>query len=325
MPHPTDRDALRKEAAAWFARMKAPDGQQSRFAFEAWRRADPAHDAAYRSIEKSWRDAALVAVTETGRNRSLDQVRAPFHGRPQWQKVAACFLIAGAALGLCFVASRSLLPPARAQIANAIGSPRTMRLADGSMVTLDTDSAITTNFGGPRRLIDVLRGRVRFDVAHDPAHPFVVGAQGGQVVARGTVFDVDTTHRALEVTLYRGAVDVRIDARDGRPATTRRLVPGQRIVERDRTGDLAISAAPAGEDRWVSGMLSFDATPLGQVVTQTNRYSTSHIDVDPSVADIKVDGTFRIGDNNDLVRSLATALHLSARSKSNGDWELGPA
>ena len=145
------------------------------------------------------------------------------------------------------------------------------------------------------------------------------------MVARGTLFDVDMTHPALQVTLYRGAVDVRMDTHNGRPAMIRRLVPGQRIAQADRTGELTIAAAPAGQDDWVSGILSFAATPLRQVVTQTNRYSTSQIEVDPSVADIKVDGTFRVGDNDDLIRSLAAALHLSAKSKSNGDWELGPA
>ena len=324
MPRPTEEDALRKEAAAWFARMKAPDGQQSRFAFEAWRRADPAHDAAYRSIEQTWRDTALLAFTETGRNRSLDSIRVPLHGRPQWQKIAASFLVVGLALGLGLFAWRNLSSPAKPQFANAIGNPRTIQLADGSMVTLDTDSAITAQLGGPRRLIHVLRGRVRFDVAHDAAHPFVVDAGAGEVVARGTVFDVDMTQPSLSVTLYRGAVDVRFDATDGQPGTINRLAPGQRIVQADSATKTAVVAAPTGEDRWVGGMLSFDEAPLSEVVKQANRYSTNHIEVDTVVADLKVTGAFRAGDNEQLVRALADTLHLAVRRLSDGDWKLDP-
>jgi len=320
----TEREALRKEAAAWFARMMGPDAEPSRFAFEAWRRADPAHAAAYRSIEQSWRDAALLSFTDLGKNRSLDSVRVPFHGRPLWQKVAAYFFIVSVGLGLTLFAWCTPKSATQSQFANAIGSPRVMRLDDGTIVTLDTDTAITASLGGPERFIRILHGRIRFDVAHDPSHPFVVDAGAGEVVARGTLFDVDMTQRNLKVTLYRGAVDVRLHAKHGRTETTRHLAPGQRIVQSDRGDGLAIVAAPAGENHWVSGMLSFNAASLGEVATQANRYSTRHIEVDPAVANFKVTGTFSKGDNETIARALASTFNLDIQQQADANWKLGP-
>ena len=326
MPEPVDREALREEAAAWFARMKGPEAPQSRFAFEAWRRADPAHSDAYRSIEQTWRDSALVAHTDLGRTRSLHRVRAPFHGVPPWQKVAAGFATLGLTLALAFFLIRTLIAPVPpSQFVNAVGAPRSLRLADGSEVTLDTDSEIAANLGGPRRLVRVVRGRVRFDVAHDPAHPFVVDAGAGEVVARGTLFDVDLTRPAMAVTLYRGAVDVSLGSIDGRSAVTRRLVPGQRIVQRASPSEPgpAVIAAPAGQDRWVSGMLSFDDTPLIDVAAQANRYSAHHIHVAPGAANLELTGTFPSNDNEDLARSLAAAFGIPFTARADGDWDIG--
>lgn len=322
MPDPAGKEALREEASVWLARMKGPEAQQSRFAFEAWRRADPAHDAAYRSLEQSWRDSALVAHTPTGRARSLSRVRVPFHGIPAWQKTAAGVAGIVIVLAFSFLLYHALTARfAVLQLANAVGVPRSVRLADGSLVTLDTDSAITARLGGSRRSVHVSRGRVRFDVTHDPAHPFVVDADAGEIVARGTLFDVDTTRPAFAVTLYRGAVDVRVNEPHGPVGVSRRLLPGQRLVG---TGTLpVIAAVPAGADRWASGILSFDNVPLADVAAEANRYSHHHIHVASAVARLKVTGAFRAGDNATFARSLGAALDLPASADSDGDWELG--
>ena len=325
MSHNEGEDALREAAAEWFAHMQGPDAERARPAFETWRHADPAHDAAYRGIEQSWRDSALISLTSTGRDRSLDRIRAPLHGLSQWQKIAAGFLMLGLALGLCLIAVRALVSPAQSKFANTIGSPRTLRLADGSTVTLDTDSAITANLEGSKRSIRVLRGRIRFNVAHDPAHPFVVDTGIGEVVARGTLFDVDLTHPQLQVTLYRGSIDVTFNARDGRVSTTRRLLPGQRIVQADRYDTSALSEARQSDALWVSGMLSFDRAKLADVVAAANRYSPHHIDVDASVADLRMTGTFAVGDNMAIAHALGATFGLAIQKKEDGDWHLGPA
>jgi len=323
MPDPADRKALREEASVWLARMKGPEAQQSRFAFEAWRRADPAHDAAYRNLEQSWRDSGLIAHTDTGRARSLSRVRVPFHGMSAWQKTAAgvagIFIVLAVSLILYHTLTARF---AVSQLANAVGVPRSVRLADGSLVTLDTDSAITARLGGSRRSIHILRGRVRFDVAHDPAHPFVVDAGAGEVVARGTLFDVDITRPALAVTLYRGAIDVQMEDHRGVVGATRRLAPGQRLVGSDTQP--VIAAAPVGADRWAGGILSFDNVPLADVAAQANRYSSHHIHVASAIAELKVTGAFRAGDNATFARSLGAALDLPVSADSDGDWELGP-
>ena len=71
-----------------------------------------------------------------------------------------------------------------------IGQPRALVLQDGSQVTLDTSSSIRVEESDSRRVVRLLAGRARFQVARDPARPFIVRAGGQQVIALGTVFTV---------------------------------------------------------------------------------------------------------------------------------------
>src|SRR5690606_29474815 len=60
----------------------------------------------------------------------------------------------------------------------AIGDIKSLRLADGSQVTLNTDSTLHVAITAAERRIELDHGEAFFDVAQDPARPFVVRAGG---------------------------------------------------------------------------------------------------------------------------------------------------
>lgn len=62
----------------------------------------------------------------------------------------------------------------------AIGQQRAVTLADGSVAHMNTASAFSVDFSGPRREIRLQAGEVIFDVAKDADHPFIVSANGGR-------------------------------------------------------------------------------------------------------------------------------------------------
>ena len=91
------------------------------------------------------------------------------------------------------------------------GSPGPLILQDGSQVTLDTSSSIRVEESDSRRLVRLLAGRARFQVARDPARPFIVRAGGQQVIALGTVFTVTSEADQTSIVLENGQVMVRSD------------------------------------------------------------------------------------------------------------------
>jgi len=230
----------------------------------------------------------------------------------------ALILLAGLVLVRPFAPSEGPAAAAVEPEATRIGEIRAVKLADGSRVILDTDSAVEIRITVDARMVRLVRGRARFDVTPDATRPFLVEAAGRTVTARGTLFDVGVEPGGVRVSLFRGVVEVRGAAAPGAVAAVARLAPGD--CYSDVFTHSRVTRAPRGADRWVSGMLDFDGVALGEVLGQTNRYSPRKIRLgDPSLASLRVTGTFRPLPVEELAASLATAFSLRARRMPGGE------
>lgn len=318
-------EAVRREAHRWSMRMHGDDAAKHHDAFERWRAADPRHSVAYVRLEQQWNQAALLAQTRVGRARTLPHLEPMPVTRRISYAAAFAVLVLAIGLGLWMQAPDVLgnHPQAATELATRIGEIRTLDLPDGSRVTLDTDSAVRLAFSPEARRVALVRGRARFDVAHNADRPFIVHAGTGTVVARGTVFDVSLLDGRVGVTLLRGIVDVRETGRDERHAPRHsvvRLHPGQHTEFTATEPPAPPQAAPPAEGGWVSGMLSFDADRLGDALAQANRYSAAKISVaDPTLEDLKITGAYHVRDAAAFAEALAVSLHLKASVQPNGD------
>lgn len=314
--------AVRREAADWAALLHDRDADVDRYAFERWRAADPRHAEAYARIERNWGRAGLLAQTSYGRARRLPEAgRERAMVRPRVVAAAAAVL-AIVVLGAVLISPYGPLgfwPGHR--FSSDVGQIRIVSLSDGSTATLDTDSAVRIAFHASERRVFLTRGRARFDVAHDPNRPFIVQVGNGSVVAHGTLFDVSLVGRHVEVTLWRGSVEVRKDDRQKSPARmTELLRPGEKIAFAASQPLPTPVVASAAERDWTSGMLGFDGTRLADVIAQANRYSAAKISLsDPKIANLRVTGAFHARDTAGLARSIAEALRLNLTQTSGGD------
>lgn len=316
-----------RAAAEWFARMHGPEREAVRPEFEQWRSRDPAHRAAYAEAERLWQVSAGLARTELGRTRNLSGSKPSIWSLPARQPaLAALAAVILVVIGLVALQPfgtepGELVATATAAERTRVGEVRTIALADGSSVTLDTDSAIEIELSQAGRRVRLSRGRARFDVAPDPVRPFRVEADGRLVTARGTLFDVGFEPGGVRVTLLRGSVEVRGRAAAGAVASVARLSPGQCFSDAGRGP--VVAPAPRGIDQWVAGMLSFDGTPLGDVLAQTNRYSERKIRLgDPSLAALRVTGAFNPLPADALASSLAATFGLRVVRTPAGDFIL---
>jgi transmembrane sensor len=312
-----DGDHLQKEAAAWLARLRAPDGDRDRARFEAWRARSPAHATAFACVERQWQRSLAIGQSRLASTSAL--------AKPWWHVGGASgqFALAGmAAAALLVMGWHMLLPPALpspVRFANSVGQLRTLKLSDGSTVTLDTDSIVSISFTDHERRIRLDRGRARFDVARDPQRRFVVATERTLVVAHGTIFDVDARPDREEVSLIEGAVDVAtISGRTSR--TGIKLSSGQRAVMTVATGYLSLARPmPPEAVNWTSGMLSFDAATLDQVVEEANRYSATKLVLgEPSLGRLRVTGAFRASAQRELAGSLAEMFGLRIETEPAG-------
>ncbi|NML08054.1 FecR domain-containing protein [Sphingomonas sp. G-3-2-10] len=316
---------MTSQAGVWFARMRGPDRERWRAEFERWRAADPAHRDAYDRAGEQWIDTGGLAGTEMGRNRRLPERRPPIWQMPGARPAfAAVALILAVLAGIWALrepggdAGDGALVAAVEPQTTSVGEVRTMKLTDGTTVTLDTDSAVEVRLSADLRQVRLIRGRARFDVAHDAVRPFRVEAGGRTVTALGTLFDVGFEPGGVRVSLLRGSVDVRGLAPAGGVASVTRLAPGECFTDRLRRPEV-VKVSP-GLQQWVSGMLDFDGVPLGDVLEQTNRYSPRKIRLgDKSLAGLRVTGGFRPLPVDDLAAALAKAFSLRVEHGPQGD------
>lgn len=312
-----DLDIRRQEAASWFTRLSQRRVSTADVkAFSAWRR-DPCNARAYDRVESVWAatnalkgDPDISALTADALGRAPPPVRARAMVSRIWKPLGGMTvaIIAVAAVGLW-----TLNRPAT--YATAVGEQRTVRLEDGSRVTLDTASRIQVSLREDRRSVTLLEGQAFFDVAGNPGRPFVVAAGDARITAIGTRFDVRRIGDGARVTLIEGRVSVRETARAGAAWS---LDPGQQVVT-DAPRPVVTTVDIAQETSWTMGRLIFKETPIRAAVAEINRYSETKIDLQAShIADIPVSGAFDTGDTDGFVAALQDLYAVSAQRRSDG-------
>lgn len=185
-----------------------------------------------------------------------------------------------------------------------------LKLPDGSAVTLFAGSRIVTRFTEGERAVDLLRGRARFAVSHNPARPFVVYAAGGKVTATGTLFEVAIS-RGVNVRLISGSVVVSLpQAAKQRPANIVRLMPGQQVSYSAPETASQVAAGPLASDA-SQRLESFDDVPAAEIAEKVNRSSAIKIVFsDPALGSRRIVADLDIQDPQAVAQKLALVLGL---------------
>jgi transmembrane sensor len=203
-----------------------------------------------------------------------------------------------------------------------VGERAAVTLADGSVVTLDTDSVIKVRYTSTERGVRLLRGQAIFQVAKHKPIPFQVYAGGRRITAVGTRFDVrlsDADHGELHVALLEGVVKIAPASPTGVDQATVTLAPGQ-VLE-------AAAGAPqrvveADLDQWTSwrgGVLDFNDVSLENAVSEINRYTIKRIRIaDPALARLRVSGVFNTDDPEHFAQTLAEAFPIKVAHDAEG-------
>jgi transmembrane sensor len=245
------------QAIQWFVFLRDDEATEAdRATFEQWLAADPAHETAWRSVERMW--SGLDAV---GRRPSL---RKPSRRRANALKRAAAVavvLLVAAGIGWQMMPVGLL-----ADYRTTVGERRTIALQDGSQIELGTATAIDVSFNEGERRIKLLAGEAFFTVAKDQARPFIVTAGKGQVKVLGTAFDVKIASDVM-VAVAQSTVQVSMSANPSVEVTA-----GQEV----RYGANGISAVTASDldavQAWRQNQLVFRDVPLDAVLAELGRY-----------------------------------------------------
>lgn len=316
-----DVERSEREAAEWFTRLGSKVVATKTIEdFYAWRR-DPLNNSSYQRIEQLWDRASGLRG-----DQDIDgAVREALKRGAERRKAGLLADLAGkkglglAMLTLAVVAAAYFLTRPDGYSTN-VGEQKVVRLADGTRVTLDTDSEVRVELTPEQRDIRLTRGQALFDVAKDPARPFVVSTDNGQVRAIGTRFEVGLRASGMKVTLIEGSVEVRNSAREGGGGTWT-LAAGEQVTINKNTPPLSKpkSVDVAASTSWTTGRLVFHETRLADAVDEVNRYSRAKIELKADdLAARPINGAFQAGDPEAFADAAAALLNLEVVRPSEG-------
>lgn len=195
------------------------------------------------------------------------------------------------------------------------GEVRTIALADGSTMTLDTSSRAGVRLDDHLREIELESGQGLFDVAKDPARPFVVKAGLVSVRAIGTSFSVQHLDDATVHVLVREGVVQVSHGTDARTVAPRRLSANQAAIVSTAAPIQVETRNPATVERmlaWREGMIDLEVVSLGEAAGQFARFSDYAVVPDRDVADLKITGRFSAADPKGFAKAAAASLDLKA-------------
>ncbi|MGN7786019.1 FecR domain-containing protein [Niabella sp. 22666] len=140
------------------------------------------------------------------------------------------------------IAQHTVDPDSLQLAQNSSNNIKTIKLADGSEVTLYPHSSIkySLNFKS-NRTIQLIAGKAAFDVAKDPGHPFTVLSGTVATTALGTKFIVHQQDNKVNVRLYEGKVVVKSLAA-GTAIQPAFLTPGEQCIINVKMNEVAIGS-----------------------------------------------------------------------------------
>lgn len=230
------------------------------------------------------------------------------------------FLIGGAVAASCAAAAittTAVLKTGTQSYATRLGEVRLIPLADGSSVTLNTDSRISVLISATERVVRLLQGEALFSITDDVMRPFVIDAGEALIL---------TGNSQLMVSRLV-AEPVKVLVRDGQAAVRRRQQRDEaplRLTANTRAEIIEASQiqvmTPAEMNRelvWREGMLSFEDMPLEQALARFARYNSLRIVLDdPSLKQETVTGLFSATDPEGFATAVAATLDLKLHKQA---------
>ncbi len=333
---------IKAEAAEWFAKLRAPDcSAETQQDFAQWCNAEPLHELAYEQCRALWSMMnGLSADADIQRELNLArQALQPVSFSAKIKLWLGTTLL-GAKLLRAKLLEPKLLTPKFASFAlvlmlgvglaynlisfssehyeTHVGEQLVVQLADGSTVTLNTDTEIKVNFSAKKRRVDLMKGEAYFSVSKDRQRPFEVVTASGLVRAVGTEFNVAVFNHELLVDVAEGIVQLEAATKfNPNPQVLTEIKIGEAVKFHHGDNQATIEKANLARiSAWKANKIYFNANTLAEAATEYNRYIKERIVVvDNELNEQRITGIFNLGDIDTFVFSLEQGLNVRVERK----------
>ena len=276
--------------------------------FTKWYSANDEHARAW--LQLGMLDHRFSTASVPARNALL---KARTGVQERVRKIGSGLASVALACGLALFAGKNYLPVDywMADQRTATGEQRQLRLADGTLLNLNTHSAVDVRFDDTTRRIILQEGEIMVETGHGDPRPFIVQTRDGSLRALGTRFMVKREDDGTRLSVLQS----RVEAHPENSVELTVFNEGQQVLmHRDRLGQML--AVSPGADAWTRGMLVLDNVRLADMVSELNRYQRGHLGIDPEVADLRITGSFPLNNIELALNALIPTLPVQIQQRT---------
>jgi transmembrane sensor len=312
---PLDHERL-DTALDWHVRLTGETTEQDWQAFTAWLEADPHNRLVFDDVDTLATEAGIAAALPAVADViAFPSQTAPLPRRRAVGLWAGAAVAAAIALAFIVPGGRGSAPQSQTY-ATRVGESRNVTLADGSVMHLNTDTAVSVALSAAQRDVRLDKGEALFEVTPDTARPFVVTMGPKRVRVVGTAFNVLRHAGRVVVSVEQGKVAVSHGDNDRAVAA---LTPGDRYIADETSATYqVVRVDPATIGVWRQGQLVFHDIPLFQVVSELNRYFAHPVVIpDADVQALRFSGILKMDEESAVLRRLAAFLPITVQPETD--------
>lgn len=298
-PSKEDREVIR-QAARWLALLESAGTREDDHPeLQRWRDSSTSHEHAWQKAQQLRERFRSVPS-----GLAMSTLDRPDQGRRALLKRA---LGIAALVPTAWLLSRQLpVDVWRADLHTSTGERRKLPLAAGSLLQLNTDSAVNLDLGNG--VVTLLRGEIALSVPGDAA--LAIEAPYGRILVGRSEVCVRLNSNDCQVSVLRGTVQlqplrgVSVDLHAGQQASLA------------LNGAGPIGAFDVSSPGWREGVLAVQDQALGDFLRDLSRYRAGLLRWEPELENLRVTGTFRLDDTNQILSLLAASLPVEVQMRS---------
>ena len=223
-----------------------------------------------------------------------------------------------------FLARNVLKPSSKPFIVSTtVGQQDKVELTDGSIVWLNENSSLT--FGNPNNRSErraILKGEAFFEVAKNPAKPFIIETEDTKVQVIGTSFNV----RALE-----GEGFTEVQVKTGKVSFKNKLNEEELFLEAHDKGVYQHQSQTMLKEEdeslnaiaWKSKALRFKNTPLQKVLKDLERYYQVNVELsNPALYNCGFTSPFTNSDLDVVLETIGTVYGMKLEKVNDRNYRL---
>lgn len=297
------------EASQWHVELTGESTSQKTQAWQNWLSTQPENQWAWQQLEKLQQQLKQLPGELAFNSLKPDTDAQPANARRNLLKSIA---------GIGVISSSSWLAwqysPARLKLADhhtITGEIREVQLSDGSIVMLNSASAINVDFSPVERRINLQQGEIMISTSpnHD-IRPFVVQTQQGLLKPLGTRFSVQQQKERTILSVFEHQVKVSLPDKQQTTCTA-----GNQLIF-TQTTFASLEPLVEGADGWVQQKLIINDMPLDKFLDQLARYRPGVMRAEPELSKFHISGTFDLTDTDQALLAVSRLFPVSITFRS---------